>query len=596
MENTTRLFDLLPYYTRNFGDKNLLNTKIDGEWKPLLASELDEQSTQMAVALKALGISRNDGTPINQDKVSIISSNRPEWIITDFAVQKLGAILVPIYPSISVVDLEYILIEAETQILFVENRAQWKAVESIWPKLPHLKEVYSYEEIPGVKHWSELISESLTDAGKEMIEVAKKEVKDDDVATFIYTSGTTGNPKGVMLTHKNIMSNIKNSIHCFSMCDDKSSVLSFLPLNHIFERMVTYLYMFKGVTIYYAEGMEKIGDNLREVKPAVFTTVPRLLEKVFEKIEKKGSELSGFKRKIFDWAMQLALEFDMDKSLNIIEKIKYAVADKLVYSKWREAVGGNVKAIVTGSAACQVKLLRIFTAAKLIVMEGYGLTETSPVISVNTYETHGRKFGTVGKVIKNVEVKIAEDGEILFKGDNVMIGYYKNEKATNEMLQNGWLHTGDIGEYSEDGFLKITDRKKELFKISGGKYVAPLPLENKMKESPFIEQIMVVGSNEKFVGALIVPSLMNLKEHFSKIGAELSDSLDVTADQDILKLIRKELNRFNKDFASHEHVKRFQLIGEEWTINGGELTPTLKIKRRKIMEKYGHLLSKIYNN
>ena len=323
--------------------------------------------------------------------------------------------------------------------------------------------------------------------------------------------------------------------------------------------------------------------------------MPRLLEKVYEKIERKGLELDGFKRKVFDWAMNLALEYDMDKKMSIIEKLKFYVADKLVFSKWREAIGGKAKAIVTGSAACQVKLLRVFAAAKIIVMEGYGLTETSPVISVNTYENAGRKFGSVGKVIENVEVKIATDGEILFKGDNVMKGYYKNQKATDEVIKDGWLHTGDIGVY-KDGFLKITDRKKELFKISGGKYIAPLPLENKIKESPFIEQIMVVGNNEKFVGALIVPAIQNLKEYFKNAGIELADNIDFSVDQDILKLIRTELNKYNKSFATHEHVKRFQLMPDEWTVDGGELTPKLSLKRRVITEKYGGAIAKIYNH
>lgn len=594
MHTVKRLFDLLPYYQNNFGDKGLLYAKNNMEWHGINSALIDEQSTQMAVALRKLGLGHGDGTTEGKDKVSILSANRPEWLITDFAVQKLGGILVPIYPSISPGELSYILNEAQTKVLFVQGKKLYQRVQEIMGDVPSLKFVYTYDEVDDVSNWKELL-QPINVEEKNEIQSVKNSIESDSVATFIYTSGTTGNPKGVMLTHKNIISNIMNSIHCFSMCDANSNVLSFLPLNHIFERMVTYLYMYKGVSIYYAEGMETIGENLREVKPAVFTTVPRLLEKVYEKIEKKGLQLTGLKRKIFDWAMDIALNYDMDKKLSFLEKMKLNLADKLVFTKWREAIGGKAKAIVTGSAACQVKLLRVFTAAKIIVMEGYGLTETSPVISVNTYEPNGRKFGTVGKVIKNVEVKIAEDGEILFKGDNVMLGYYKNQEATDGVIKDGWLHTGDIGVYSDDGFLKITDRKKELFKISGGKYIAPLPLENKIKESPFIEQIMVVGSNEKFVGALIVPAIQNLKEYFKNAGIQLADNIDFSMDQDILKLIRAELNKYNNSFATHEHVKRFQLIANEWTVDGGELTPTLKLKRRKIIEKYGHLLGKIYN-
>jgi long-chain acyl-CoA synthetase len=596
MKNVKRLFDLLPYYQKNFGDKNVLNAKVNGTWQPLSISELETQSTQMALAFKAMGISSNDGTPESKDKISIISSNRPEWIITDFATQKIGAVLVPIYPSISKLELEYILNEAETKILFIENERQYRELKELLPRLTFLKTIYSYDRIEGVPHWSELVQEPLTENGKQLIDSEKSRIVDTDVATIIYTSGTTGNPKGAMLTHKNILSNVLNSFPRFSMCDSSSNVLSFLPLNHIMERMVTYLYMFKGVSIFYAEAMETIGDNLREVKPAVFCTVPRLLEKVYEKIEKKGAELSGIKRKLFDWAVDLAMKLDVQDKGSLLFRAQLAIADKLIYSKWRQAVGGNVKAIVTGSAACQVKLLRIFSAAKLIVMEGYGLTESSPVISVNTYEKHGRKVGSVGTLIDNVEIKLAEDGEILFKGDNVMVGYYKNTEATKEVLIDGWLHTGDIGEYDKDGFLKITDRKKELFKLSSGKYIAPLPLETKIKESPYIEQIMVVGTNEKSVGALIVPSIQNIKEYFQQGGSKLSETLDFSQNADVLKLIRTELNKYNQQFAEHEHVKRFKLINQEWTIEGGELTPTLKLKRRKIVEKYSDLLAMIYNN
>jgi long-chain acyl-CoA synthetase len=380
----------------------------------------------------------------------------------------------------------------------------------------------------------------------------------------------------------------------FNFCDSNERVLSFLPLNHIFERTVMYIYINKGVSIYFAEGMETIGPDLRDVKPVVFTTVPRLLEKVHEKIDAKGSELEGIKRKIFNWAVNLALRFEVGKPKSMGYRLQLALADRLVYSKWREAVGGKIKAIVTGSAACQVKLLRLFTAAKIIVMEGYGLTETSPVISVNRFNEDDRRFGTVGTVINKVEVKLAGDGEIICRGPNVMMGYYKHPELTDEVILNGWFHTGDIGEFTDGKFLKITDRKKEIFKISGGKYIAPLPIENKMKESPYIEQIMVVGSNEKFAGALIVPAFDKIKDYFNRLNVTIEQTVDMTTDKDVLKLIRKELDTYNVLFAPHEQVKKFQLIATEWTIDGGELTATMKLKRKKIVEKYGYLIEKIY--
>jgi long-chain acyl-CoA synthetase len=445
-----------------------------------------------------------------------------------------------------------------------------------------------------VQHWSHLLQE-VSDQEIEEINQIKKTVKGESLVTIIYTSGTTGNPKGVMLSHNNIVSNVRECMSAFQFCSSENNILSFLPLNHIFERTVMNIYINKGVSIYFAEGMETIGNDLKEVKPVVFTTVPRLLEKVYEKIDAKGSQLTGLKRKIFDWAVGLALQFEINKPQSTSYKLQMMLADKLVFSKWREAIGGNIKAIVTGSAACQVKLLRLFTAAKIIVMEGYGLTETSPVISVNRFEQNDRMFGTVGTVIDEIEVKLLDDGEIVCKGPNIMMGYYKHPELTDEVIIDGWFHTGDIGTMVDDKFLKITDRKKEIFKISGGKYVAPLPIENKMKESVFIEQIMVVGSNEKFAGALIVPAMEKISAHFSKLGMTIDKTIDMSQNKDILKLIRAELDTYNKLFAAHEQVKKFQLISGEWTIDGGELTATMKLKRKVIMNKYADLIARIYN-
>ncbi len=593
MDHIHRLFDLLEKYVNNHPNKGMLYSKEGSQWKSYTAVECKELVYKMATSFLRLGISGNDLTSESQGKIAIISNNRPEWILSDFATQITGAVLVPIYPSITHAEWEYILNEAQVSILFVSDKSIYKKLSLIKDNVPSLKHIYSFDQIEGVAHWSELLLD-VTVSEIDTIEKIKGTLKPEHLATIIYTSGTTGNPKGVMLSHNNIISNVKSCMECFNFCGSDESALSFLPLNHIFERTVMYIYICKGIAVYFAEGMEMIGPNLREVKPVVFTTVPRLLEKVFEKIDATGRELTGFKRSIFDWSVQLAMKYEIGTPKSLPYKMQLALADFLVYKKWRNAVGGKIKAIVTGSAACQVKLLRLFTAAKIIVMEGYGLTETSPVISVNRFQEENRRFGTVGTIIKDVEVQLAEDGEIVCKGPNIMMGYYKHPELTAEVIKDGWFYTGDIGQIVDNKFLKITDRKKEIFKISGGKYIAPLPIENKMKESSFIEQIMVVGSNEKFAGALIVPAKEKIKDYFLKLGVPLDSSVDITTDKDVQKLIRKELDRYNIQFAPHEQVKKFQMVNAEWTIDTGELTATMKLKRRKIMEKFGHLVEKIY--
>jgi long-chain acyl-CoA synthetase len=588
-----RLFDFLDTYVIAYPSKKVLNYKEGDTWKGYTATEVKQKVYQVANSLLKLGINGQDGTPEKQDKIAILSNNRPEWIIADFAAQLIGAVLVPIYPSIAPQELEYILNQAEVKVVYVSDRMLYRKLQVTLAAIPSLKLVYTFDVVEGVDNFTDLMQPITLEEIAE-IDDLKAQIKPTQLATIIYTSGTTGNPKGVMLSHYNIVNNVIGSMPCFTMCDENGRVLSFLPLNHIMERCVTYIYLCKGVQIFFAEGMETIGPNLREVKPHVFTTVPRLLEKVYERIVDKGSELKGFKKKVFDWALAMASEFEINIHKNIIYKIKLAIADKLVYSKWREAVGGEIKAIITGSAACQIRLMRLFTAAKIVVMEGYGLTETSPVISINRFEEKDRKFGTIGPVLNNVEVKIAADGEIICKGPNVMMGYYLQPEATAEVLKDGWFYTGDIGEIQDGRFLKITDRKKELFKISGGKYIAPLPLESKIKESPFIDQIMVVGSNEKFVGALIVPDKNKLRAEGQKLGLEFASDEQMLEDKQINKIIRAQLDIYNKNFAEHERVKKFQLLANEWTIETGELTPSLKIKRRKIMEKFGDLVDKLY--
>jgi long-chain acyl-CoA synthetase len=528
-----------------------------------------------------------------QQKIAIVSPNRPEWIMTDIGAQLTGGVLTPIYPTISADEITYVLNEAEAKIVFVANADIYDRFKEAFGKLPALQHIYSFDEIPGVRNWKELL---VANAKPDMSVLDR--IKPETLATIIYTSGTTGNPKGVMLTHKNIASNVQDSMPAFTFADKGSKALSFLPLNHIFERMVSYIYLQAGVSIYYAESMDTIGLNLKEVKPLVFTTVPRLLEKVYERIMNTGMELSGIKKAMFFWALGLGKRYDNHVKGNPWYRLQLAIANMLVFSKWREALGGNVKAIVVGSAATQERLVRIFTAARIIIMEGYGLTETSPVVSVNRYETEDRRIGTIGPLIRNVEVKLAEDGEILTRGANVTSGYFKHPELQEGVFEaDGWFHTGDIGAWVDGRFLKITDRKKEIFKTSGGKYVAPQVVENKMKESPFIEQMMVVGDGQKFVSALIVPSFAQVRKFMRD---NYPDTIVPEKNEELIKMkevqvqIQKQVDKFNPLFSHPEQVKKIVLLANEWTIDTGELTPSLKIKRKVIMQKYGDRVASIY--
>jgi long-chain acyl-CoA synthetase len=541
------------------------------------------------------GVGYQDGSVEGRDKIAVLSNNRPEWLILDLAIQQTGAILTPIYPTISPNELEFIFNDASIKMVFVSDQELYNKVQSVRSKTPSVQAVYSFNELSGVLNWKELLHNG-TASDLEKLQSIKDAIRPDELATILYTSGTTGFPKGVMLSHQNIMENVQNVEEIVSAVANASDrCLSFLPLNHIFERMVSYIYMYIGVSIYYAESIDTVGDNLKEVKPTLFTTVPRLLEKVYEKIMAKGRELTGVKKNLFFWAVGVANKFELDKNQGFVYNIQLAIANKLIFSKWRDALGGNVKAIVTGAAACQVRLLRIFTAAKIVVMEGYGLTETSPVISVNRFDPSGRRFGTVGQGIKNVEVKLAEDGEICCRGSNVMMGYYKRPDLTAECIDNeNWFHTGDIGTWVEGNFLKITDRKKEIFKTSGGKYVAPQPIENKMKESPFIEQMMVVGPERKFTAALIVPAFANLKTWCEKNGVPHQSNDEMISSPRVQEHYKSIVEKFNVQFNHIEQVKKFELLNAEWTIDGGELTPTLKLKRKVITEKYSDAIERIY--
>ncbi len=594
MTEPRRLFDCLQYHLDRKPLPDMLAGKASGQWKKHSTAEVADTVNQLSAGLLALGIGPNDMTVEGRDKVAILSKNRPEWVMLDLAVQQIGALLTPIYPTINVNELEFVLNDAQVKMVFVNDEDTFHKVMSIKNRVPSLKEVFTFEHVANGKHWKEVLALSTPEGIAQIKPIADK-ITYEDAVTIIYTSGTTGTPKGVMLSHRNILSNVLACIPCFPPGEEMRS-LSFLPLNHIFERMVTYLYLFRGTAIYYAESLETIGDNLKEVQPNMFTTVPRLLEKVYDKIMQKGNELTGMKKKLFFWAHGLAEKFEINKDQSAWYNFQLSLANKLIFSKWREGLGGELKCIVTGGAACQVRLIRIFTAARIPIMEGYGLTETSPVISVNRYQEDGRMFGSVGPLIDEVEVKIAEDGEILSRGPNVMMGYYKRPDLTAEVItEGGWFHTGDIGMMVDNKFLKITDRKKELFKTSGGKYVAPLPIENKLKESPFIEQVMLVGSERKFVGALIVPSFPNLKDWCRKNSIdENMTPQEMIRQPRIIEMYKDLVESFNKYFNHVEQVKKFELLSEEWGVDTGEMTPKLSLKRKVIMEKYRDAVERIY--
>lgn len=593
MISPTRIFDLLPYQVEKFDLPAMLSAKENGTWRSYSSREVLDTCNRFSAGLLALGLTGADHTPEKADKIAILSNNRPEWVFTDFACLQTGVILCPVYPTTNPNELQFIFNDAEIKYAFVSNEELLDKVNSIANNVPSLKAVYTFDKIEEASHWTEVLN-MATDELLNEVEKIKETIRPEYLATIIYTSGTTGVPKGVMLSHQNLMTNVDNSRKSFPFEDAPGKrVLSFLPLNHVFERMVTLIYISSGLGIWYAESLDTIGPNLLEVKPHGFTTVPRLLEKVYEKIMEKGHEQTGIKKKLFFWAVELGLKYDNLKSGGILYDMQLAFANKIVFSKWREGLGGNVEFIVTGGAACQERLLRIFNAGKIPVYEGYGPTENSPVISVNRKETGGSKYGTVGPALMGQEVKLADDGEILVKGPSVMMGYYKQPAMTAETISDGWLHTGDIGVW--DGrFLKITDRKKELFKTSGGKYVAPQPIENKLKESPFIEQVMVIGAEQKFVAALIVPGFPTLREWMRKEGLIFTTNEAAIREPKVQQHYMALVEAFNTFFNHVEQVKKFELLPSEWTIASGELTPTLKLKRKVVMEKFRDAVDRIY--
>lgn len=586
MEAIKRLFDIPYFQLENFPQDTMFSSKINGKWESLSTKGFIEKVNENARGLVALGI-----TP--GDKVGLVSANRVEWNIMDIAIQQVGAIGVPIYPNISVKDYKFIFSDANIKLCATGTKELYDKINSIKDDLPALKYLYCFDQEAGTPNWIEIASAAKGDEQEE-VENRMAAIKNEDLATMIYTSGTTGNPKGVMLSHNNILSNVNGCIPRIP-ANEFSKALSFLPVCHVYERMLHYLYMRIGTSIYFAESMETIGDNIREVQPEIFTAVPRLIEKVFDKIMAKGDELTGIKRGLFFWAVKLAEEYELEGKSGWYN-FKLGIARKLIFSKWKEALGGNVKAIASGAAALQPRLARIFMAAGIPVLEGYGLTETSPVISVNCL-TNGVKFGTVGTTIENVEIKIAEDGEILAKGPNVMMGYYNQPEKTKEVLEDdGWFHTGDIGEIVDGKFLKITDRKKEIFKTSGGKYIIPQVMENKFKESRFIEQIMVIGEGKKHPAALIVPQYEFLRDWTKRKEIKLVDDSNaaLVKNPDVIARMQREVDFYNEGFGQYEKIKKFVLLEKELAIETGELTPTLKLKRKNILALHEAAVNSIY--
>ena len=590
MKPITRLSDFAHYQLETHNLDAALISKKDGEWVKTSSKEYLNKANALSRALLKMGVQKND-------KIAVISTtNRTEWCIVDIGVLQVGAQNIPIYPTISSEDYEYVLNHSEAVYCFVSDEEVYNKVLKVKDNTK-LKNVFSFDEIEGCENYTTLFELGADESTQSDVETRKSEVVPSDLATIIYTSGTTGKPKGVMLSHYNVVENILASMPRLPLMEGTTRVLSFLPLCHIFERVLIYIYQYAGISVYFAESIEKIGENAQEIKPNLMSVVPRLLEKVFNKINAKGSELTGIKRGLFFWAIRLGERYEPYKANGFWYEFQLKIARKLIFSKWKAALGGELHTMVSGSAALHPRLARIFCASGMMIMEGYGLTETSPVVSVGMHADHHFKIGTVGKPISNVEVKIAEDGEILIKGPNVMVGYFKDPEKTAEVMTGDYFHTGDKGEIDADGFLKITGRKKEMFKTSGGKYIIPTLIENDLKESNFIEQVMVIGENQKMPAALIQLNFEFVKEWIDrkKIDVEATPEA-ICASEVIINRIQKEVDTCNQRFGSWEQIKRFELTPDVWCIEGGHLTPTMKMKRSVIFDLYKGLVSKIYSD
>ena len=586
----TRTFDILERYLQEFPRQDALGGKKDGAWYTFSTEEYNLKSHQFAMGIMALGLKPGD-------KIATVTTNRPEWNFADMGMAMCGVIHVPIYPTIGEDEYKYILNHAEVKMVIVGDQKLFEKINPIAAELPDMAGVYAFEEVKGAKNYEEILKlgESKTSALKAELEELKKSVQPDDVATLIYTSGTTGVPKGVMLTQRNLVSNFVAHSKMHHLGKDHR-VISFLPLCHVYERSVNYHFQYKGMGIYYVGNLSQIVSAIKEIKPHMFNSVPRLLEKVHDGFVTKGKELTGIKKSLYFWALNLTQHFEYNKKYGPLLSLKIKLADKLIYSKWREALGGNIVYVVSGGAALQPRIARVLGMAKMLNLEGYGLTETSPVIAVNNPAKKEMKIGTVGPILEGYEVKIAEDGEILCKGPGVMKGYYKAPEMTAEVIDSdGWFHTGDIGILDEGKYLKITDRKKEIFKLSGGKYIAPQMIENKLKASELIEQVMVIGANEKFASALISPNFPLLHDWCAEHKVHYENNIELIQLPQVMEKIQNEVNLVNKTLGSHEQISRIRLVCEEWTPATGELSPTLKLRRNIVAAKYQHLIDDIYS-
>jgi long-chain acyl-CoA synthetase len=591
MQTPGRVFDLLQFQLDHYPRNDAFAQKVGGGWKTFSTAESLDIIRALAWGLHAAGVREGDRI------ANVTETNRAEWYFIDCAVTYLGAVHLPVYPNISSEEFEFILSDSEAKLIFVSSDRLYQLIAPLQAKLPALRHIYTYDPVKGVKQWTQLTTAGQEGLGERdhaiVLEKIKAKVSPEDLATLIYTSGTTGTPKGVMLSHSNL---VRNCLACASLIERTSPerALSFLPLCHIYERTLINVYVYLGMSVFFAQNLNTVGEDLRDVRPHIFATVPRVLEKIYEKIVARGSQLSGLNKALFVWALHLAWQFEPGASIHWLGRMKLAVADRLIYARWRKALGGRIRAIVSGSAALQPRLARVFCAARMPVYEGYGPTEASPVISVNSPVQGHYKIGTVGPVLSGGEAKIAADGEILYRGPNVMLGYYHRPDLTSEAIDSdGWLHTGDVGKF--DGiFLKITDRKKEIFKTSGGKYIAPQPIENQMKESKFIAQIMIVGENRKFPAALIVPAFQIVADHFKQRGVLLRTNQEIVANREVNALIESEIQGLNEHFGHYSQIKKFVLLAEEWSLEGGELTPTMKLKRRELLKKYADEIESLY--
>ena len=591
MQTPGRVFDLLQFQLDHYPRNDAFAQKVDGRWKTFSTAESLDVIRALAWGLRAAGIREGDRI------ANVTETNRVEWYFIDCAVTCLGAVHLPIYPNISSEEFEFILSDSEAKLIFASSDRLYQLIAPLQSKLPALRHIYTYDPVRGVKQWTQLRTAGQQGLGDRdhatALDKIKAKVNPGDLATLIYTSGTTGTPKGVMLSHSNL---VMNCLACASLIERTSPerALSFLPLCHIYERTLINVYVYLGMSVFFAQNLNTVGEDLRDVRPHIFATVPRVLEKIYEKIVARGNQLSGPNKALFAWALHLASQFEPGASMNWLRRMELAVADRLIYARWREALGGRIRAIVSGSAALQPRLARVFGAARMPVYEGYGPTEASPVISVNSPVRGHYKIGTVGPVLSGGEAKIAADGEILYRGPNVMVGYYHRPDLTSEAIDSdGWLHTGDVGEF--DGiFLKITDRKKEIFKTSGGKYIAPQQIENRMKESQFIAQVMIFGENRKFPAALIVPAFQMVADHFAQRGMLLQTNQEIVANREVNALIESEIRGSNEHFGHYSQVKKFVLLAQEWSPEGGELTPTMKLKRRELLKKYADEIESLY--